>query len=880
MASSVKKYLATNHLFTSVYPEDTDIYINTTQDRTLHLNGNCINAVNLISNQGTQTTQLGTHFTFTDTSLGGGNPEFSYYIAASPITNYFISGAPLDNIPSAQGSVDLYLSNATTVTKKTNYAPNWSVCGSQYVGQYGDIYDDGINGTLIAGGTSYGSPYVGFFITYRGATNGWTTTTTQDVTDTILYQDGVHTTYISVNDIYMISGQYDGVSTWALQMAYYFTGTWTEGPYVTVAGTVTSCAVKKISGSTNAAYSNTNGTTYTISTILTSTGAIQHTYTVTYPVTDMIYNQNYLYAVDNNGGFTVFTDTNGALSSYYTYTFPSPLLFVDYNSYSVYVGGSTSVWNIDTDVTNYQSYQTPILTSQTIVSFACTNNQLLLGNYNSNHIVAYNISISETTTANATMLATMNGYVYNSTEPLTITSNLNYPLSSLHVEGTILCDTLTATNINITNFTATNANNILIASSTTNANFYPTFVSSTTGGYYPEYVSSYLSYNPSTEILTANVTNNVISSTSSGSTFYPVFVSGTSGNLGLFTNSSFTYNPALNETTTSVNGLQGRNLLDNGDFQVWQRGTSFSLGSGNYQWGPDRWELYASATSDTATCTKVAGATTQQEYCRVQRTVANSTMRGTYSLIQPLLIERCLGIQGQELTVSFVARIGTTFSGASNQIQIVAITGTNSNDISGTYTAYSSPTTALSISQTLTTTATAYSARFAVGATATAMNIQFKYTTSGTNVTADYFDITNIQLEISQFPTNFERLPFSKQLMACQYYYQPIYGGAGFCGPSNVIFTLGFTVPVVMRITPIPTSYGVLYINDGSTTYAQSSYGAGTMTLYAPTNANGAYFNGGLLNIANYAGLTSYRPAVFETYVNNNLLWLQADIPF
>lgn len=95
---------------------------------------------------------------------------------------------------------------------------------------------------------------------------------------------------------------------------------------------------------------------------------------------------------------------------------------------------------------------------------------------------------------------------------------------------------------------ATNATNVGIATSSTNASFYPTFVSTTTGNL-PPLVDSDLTYNPSTNTLTAT--------TFSGNATSATNIAGGAGG-------SIPYQSALNTTALLANGSNGQVLTSNG----------------------------------------------------------------------------------------------------------------------------------------------------------------------------------------------------------------------------------------------------------------------------------------------------------------------------
>jgi hypothetical protein len=117
---------------------------------------------------------------------------------------------------------------------------------------------------------------------------------------------------------------------------------------------------------------------------------------------------------------------------------------------------------------------------------------------------------------------------------------------------------------------ATNTTNVLIATDSSNQSFFPTFVSATTGNL-PLKVDTGITYNPSTNVLSCDVSGNLTGSvignltgTASSvnvtvdgtNTSYRIpFLSATSGSANIYSDAGITYNPSTNVlTATSFNG--------------------------------------------------------------------------------------------------------------------------------------------------------------------------------------------------------------------------------------------------------------------------------------------------------------------------------------
>jgi hypothetical protein len=165
---------------------------------------------------------------------------------------------------------------------------------------------------------------------------------------------------------------------------------------------------------------------------------------------------------------------------------------------------------------------------------------------------------------------------------LTSYSNLSYIPNTNTFSCNISGNSSTATN-------ATNAINCSTTSTTTAGTYYPVFVSSNITGNYPNLVGV-MTYNPSTNTITANTFNGALSGTATNATnvaitddntnatYYPVFVSNNTGNLPLKvdkTTNPLSYNPSTGVlTSTTFSGL-----LDTGGLVYLSTGSQAITGS-------------------------------------------------------------------------------------------------------------------------------------------------------------------------------------------------------------------------------------------------------------------------------------------------------------
>ena len=159
-----------------------------------------------------------------------------------------------------------------------------------------------------------------------------------------------------------------------------------------------------------------------------------------------------------------------------------------------------------------------------------------------------------------------------------VNSNLSYNPSTAVLTTTTFSGALNGNASTATTATnATNAINCSTTSTTTAGTYYPVFVSSNVTGNYPNLVGV-MTYNPSSNTITANTFNGALSGTATNATntavtavstnaaYYPTFVSATSGNLPQSLNSNLSYNPSTAILTTT--GYIGTSLNSNSSSSV------------------------------------------------------------------------------------------------------------------------------------------------------------------------------------------------------------------------------------------------------------------------------------------------------------------------
>jgi len=283
---------------------------------------------------------------------------------------------------------------------------------------------------------------------------------------------------------------------------------------------------------------------------------------------------------------------------------------------------------------------------------------------------------------------------------------------------------------------------------------------------------------------------------------------------------------ALGSVASINNGpLAGmRNAIINGNFDIWQRGTSFT-GS---EYGADRWVSSRSGSTHTATRqsftlgqTDVPG---EPEY--FLRTAVTSVAGASNFNILRQYIESVKSFAGQQITVSFWAKADATKNIAIEFTQSFGTGGSPSAEVTAIGSVKKTLTTSW---QKITHTVTIPSiSGKTLGSDGNDILRLFIWFDAGSSFNArtdtlgqqsGTFDIAQVQVEPGPIATQFERRPIGMELSLCQRYFYKntspnfISRTRNYAaGASEVYFF--YVWPVTLRANPAVTATGD--IDDGA----------------------------------------------------------------
>jgi hypothetical protein len=268
--------------------------------------------------------------------------------------------------------------------------------------------------------------------------------------------------------------------------------------------------------------------------------------------------------------------------------------------------------------------------------------------------------------------------------------------------------------------------------------------------------------------------------------------------------------------------VAGKNKIINGDFGVWQRGTSFSSPTVN-QYLADRW-YFGGGSNFTGT---INAQTFTPGSAPVAGYEGTTYWRFNGSATLPALITRLEDVRlfaGQTATLSFWARASSNVSMNATSVDLYQYFGSGGSsgvDNSG----YVIPFTIGSNWQRFTVTTPVASINGKTIGSGNYLSVILQFPT----ISSQTLDIWGVQLEAGSVATPFTTASGTVQgeLALCQRYYQNVMPSGGFMpfgyiGAYNTSYAQQIFYPVVMRATPTLSYLDNANNSNKISTYASS----------------------------------------------------------
>ena len=241
--------------------------------------------------------------------------------------------------------------------------------------------------------------------------------------------------------------------------------------------------------------------------------------------------------------------------------------------------------------------------------------------------------------------------------------------------------------------------------------------------------------------------------------------------------------PTLNTYGLHNNSLS-RQAIINGNFDVWQRGTSIAMTTAN-AYSADRWYCETATAGTDKTISRQDGTGVNGSYyCARVAMVQDVDELLTFS--QALESQDSIKFRGQKVTLSFYARGGAEFVADNATLVSKIVTGKGTDQ---KVLAFTTSADGVSKNNTLTTgwqkftcTTTA-----AIASDITQIGISFAFTHAGSGTTTNYFEVTQVQLCAGDVALPFMPKSFEEELRACQRYYEKNYKYDEYAGSTTAV---------------------------------------------------------------------------------------------
>lgn len=277
----------------------------------------------------------------------------------------------------------------------------------------------------------------------------------------------------------------------------------------------------------------------------------------------------------------------------------------------------------------------------------------------------------------------------------------------------------------------------------------------------------------------------------------------------------------INGQTPSSSNMQGRNLLINGQFQVWQRGTSITSNNSD-KYTSDRWQSGTNGGEDVVYSRQFTNTSDETPIMRVRRAGTASGRMYLIQMMETSVLDFC---RGKTVTFSFKARKHADFD--ATFVSRIA-TQTNESPRSDTVVQNNDATRTLTtsfqtFSQSLTLTSGSDSAN--------GFRVEFVAEDAAGGSSNYYYEVKDCQLEVGDTVTEIEHLPYGQMLPRCQRYYYRLTPGSSasaycVCNNNSTAVTDGVvnfpvsmrSIPTAVDTTGTATDYRALATANGGST--------------------------------------------------------------
>lgn len=234
----------------------------------------------------------------------------------------------------------------------------------------------------------------------------------------------------------------------------------------------------------------------------------------------------------------------------------------------------------------------------------------------------------------------------------------------------------------------------------------------------------------------------------------------------------------------NFNNSLARQAIINGNFDVWQRGTSIANTTAN-SYTADRWYCETATAGTDKTVSREDGTGVNGSYyCARVKMVSDVDELLTFS--QALESQDSIKFRGKKVTLSFYARGGAEFVADNATLVSKIVTGKGTDQ---KVLAFTTSADAISQNNTLTTSWVKFTCTTTnvIASDITQIGVSFAFTHAGSGTTTNYFEVTQVQLCAGDVALPFMPKSFEEELRACQRYYEKSYDYATSPGTNTSV---------------------------------------------------------------------------------------------
>jgi len=249
-------------------------------------------------------------------------------------------------------------------------------------------------------------------------------------------------------------------------------------------------------------------------------------------------------------------------------------------------------------------------------------------------------------------------------------------------------------------------------------------------------------------------------------------------------------------------------LLPNGGLNIWQRGTSNSVGAASTAYTADRWYLTTTANqaSTVTAVTDLGGTGAANHAAKIQRT-AGQTGIGVMTFGYPLDSDEITRMIGKQVSVSCTVKSGANWSPTSGTLTMTFAVGTGAPAKRGA--GFTGETVVLTVATNLAvnsaTTTMSGTSVATVPASATQGELQFTWTPTGTAGVDDSISVDSVILSTGTIIQSWTEPPFEIAVMMCKRHYRKTFPYA--TAPAQAVSA----VSALTHITAAAAQFGIYW---------------------------------------------------------------------